>query len=225
MLGFGPTDWAGVNNDGREAAGAIEPYNLITSEFFHKNWAHPRAPRLLSCSVCRLIWDQFTDSRSRKAIEVAEEYADGIVTLKALTAAHKTERTAYEEARKPDRWHCAIAAETACPKNVMSALESVVMTVSGTDQTAFDPLVMPMIHDVFHRRLFNPIILNPTWRTSTVLALATGIYEEKAFDRMPILADALGDAGCDNEDILNHCRGPGPHCRGCFAIDLILGKQ
>ena len=72
---------------------------------------------------------------------------------------------------------------------------------------------------------FRPVTFLPEWRTSTILALATGIYEEKAFDRMPILADALQDANCDNDEILNHCRGPGPHVRGCFLIDLILGKQ
>jgi hypothetical protein len=72
---------------------------------------------------------------------------------------------------------------------------------------------------------FRPITLSPSWLTSTVLSLAQGIYEDRAFDRMPILADALGDAGCDNEEILNHCRAPGPHCRGCFAVDLILGKE
>ncbi|HEV3436705.1 MAG TPA: hypothetical protein VG122_05060, partial [Gemmata sp.] len=72
---------------------------------------------------------------------------------------------------------------------------------------------------------FRPITINSSWLTSTVLALANGIYEEKAFDRMPILADALQDAGCDNENILNHCRQPGDHIRGCWAIDLLLAKQ
>jgi hypothetical protein len=72
---------------------------------------------------------------------------------------------------------------------------------------------------------FHPITLSSSYLTSTVLALAQGIYEEKAFDRMPILADALQDAGCDNSDILNHCRGPGPHVRGCFVVDLCLGKK
>ena len=71
---------------------------------------------------------------------------------------------------------------------------------------------------------FLPVTLNIPWLTSTVLALANGIYQEKAFDRMPILADALQDAGCDNEDVLNHCREPGEHVRGCWVVDLILSK-
>ncbi|AWM42432.1 hypothetical protein C1280_28660 [Gemmata obscuriglobus] len=71
---------------------------------------------------------------------------------------------------------------------------------------------------------FRPVVLNPAWRTSDALALARGIYDEGAFDRLPILADALQDAGCDSDDILNHCRGPGPHVRGCWVVDLVLGK-
>jgi hypothetical protein len=106
----------------------------------------------------------------------------------------------------------------------MSALESVVMTVSGTDQTAFDPIVMPMIQDVFHRRLFNPITLCPSWLTSTVVSLANQMYDSRDFSVMPILADALQDASCENEEVLTHCRGPGPHVRGCWLLDLILSK-
>ena len=72
---------------------------------------------------------------------------------------------------------------------------------------------------------FRPATLDPSWLTSTVVALARGIYEDRAFDRMTILADALQDAGCDSEDVLNHCRGPGPHVRGCWVVDLVLGKS
>jgi hypothetical protein len=71
---------------------------------------------------------------------------------------------------------------------------------------------------------FRPATLDPNWKTSTVLALARGIYDERAFDRLPILADALQDAGCDNEEMLSHCRGDGPHARGCWVVDLVLGK-
>jgi hypothetical protein len=70
-----------------------------------------------------------------------------------------------------------------------------------------------------------PVPVNPAWQTNNVLALAQTIYDDRAFDRLPILADALEDAGCDNADILNHCRQPGEHVRGCWAVDLLLGKS
>jgi hypothetical protein len=72
---------------------------------------------------------------------------------------------------------------------------------------------------------FHTVAVDPAWLTSDVLLLARGIYDERAFDRVPILADALQDAGCDSDDILTHLRGPGPHVRGCWALDLVLGKQ
>jgi len=68
------------------------------------------------------------------------------------------------------------------------------------------------------------IAINPRWRTSTVRQLARGIRDEGAVDRLPILADALQDAGCENPDILTHLRGGGPHARGCWVVDLLLGK-
>src|SRR5262249_12788383 len=72
---------------------------------------------------------------------------------------------------------------------------------------------------------FRPVAVDSRWQPSTVLALAGGIYEDRAFDRLPILADALQDAGCENPDILTHLRDDGPHVRGCWALDLILGKE
>jgi hypothetical protein len=75
----------------------------------------------------------------------------------------------------------------------------------------------------FRSSALDPAIL--AWNEGTVRRIATGIYEERAFDRLPILHDALLDAGCDNEDILAHCRSAGPHARGCWVIDLLLGKE
>ena len=73
---------------------------------------------------------------------------------------------------------------------------------------------------------FRLLRLNPAWRTLDAVVLARGIYDDRAFDRMPILADALQDAGCDNDDILNHCRDTStPHARGCWVVDLLLGKE
>ena len=55
--------------------------------------------------------------------------------------------------------------------------------------------------------------------------IAESIYDHRAFERLPALADALAEAGCSNPDILSHCRGPGPHVRGCWVVDLVLGKE
>jgi hypothetical protein len=63
------------------------------------------------------------------------------------------------------------------------------------------------------------------WNGGTVRKLAEAIYDERAFDRLPVLADALEDAGCSDPELLGHLRGPGPHARGCWAVDLILGKE
>jgi hypothetical protein len=73
---------------------------------------------------------------------------------------------------------------------------------------------------------FRPVALDPAWRTSDVFLLARGIYDDRAFDRMPILADALQDAGCDNDNILSHCHNTNQvHARGCWVVDLLLGKE
>lgn len=82
-----------------------------------------------------------------------------------------------------------------------------------------------LLRDIFGNP-FHPVAIDPAWLTPTVVQLAKGIYEERAFDRMPILADALQDAGCDCDEILDHCRDTNaPHVRGCWVVDLVLGKS
>ena len=82
-----------------------------------------------------------------------------------------------------------------------------------------------LIREIFGNP-FRPPTFKSEWRTSDVMLLAQGIYAEKAFDRMPILADALQDAGCDSDDILSHCRDAKQlHVRGCWVVDLVLRKE
>ena len=81
-----------------------------------------------------------------------------------------------------------------------------------------------LLRDIFGNP-FRPVTtVNPAWRTATVVSLAQAIYEKRAFERLPILGDALEDAGCDDADLLAHCRGSGPHVRGCWALVLLLQK-
>jgi hypothetical protein len=85
-----------------------------------------------------------------------------------------------------------------------------------------------------HRELFGKVLRatvgpglpwSDEWRTDTVVARARGIYDDRAWDRMPILSDALQDAGCNAPGVIGYCRGNGPFCRGCWLPDTILAKR
>jgi hypothetical protein len=85
-----------------------------------------------------------------------------------------------------------------------------------------------VLRDIFGPLPFREVVMDPlllTWKAGVVVKLAQAIYNEMAFDRLPVLADALEEGGCDNEDVLAHLRGPGPHARGCWVLDLVLGRS
>jgi hypothetical protein len=85
-----------------------------------------------------------------------------------------------------------------------------------------------LLRCIFGPLPFRPITFDRSWldwKDSTIPKLAQAIYNDRAFDRLSILADALEESGCDNPEILNHCRQPGEHVRGCWALDLVLGRQ
>jgi hypothetical protein len=81
-----------------------------------------------------------------------------------------------------------------------------------------------LLRDIFGNP-FRPVTFSPSWRTDTAVTLARTMYDSREFSAMPILADALQDAGCDNTDILEHCRSETVHVRGCWVVDLVLGKE
>lgn len=85
-----------------------------------------------------------------------------------------------------------------------------------------------------HRELFGKILRamvgpglkwSDEWRTETAVLLARGIYDERGWDRMSLLSDALQDAGCDDPRVISYCRGDGPFCRGCWILDMVLAKR
>jgi hypothetical protein len=85
-----------------------------------------------------------------------------------------------------------------------------------------------LFRDLFGPLPFRTVAIDPVWlawNDGTVVKLAQGIYDDRAFDRLPVLADALENAGCADPDMLAHCRQPGAHVRGCWPVDLILGKE
>jgi hypothetical protein len=81
-----------------------------------------------------------------------------------------------------------------------------------------------LLREVFQNP-FRPAALEPSCRTALIVQMAKDIYEDRAFEHLPILADALEEAGCQDQAIFGHLRGPGPHIRGCWPLDLMLGKE
>jgi len=171
------------------------------------------------------------DETSRNRIEIAERFADGLAGVDELRTACAPYdfRLCFDADGEPVA--VAAAVLTTCYDSYLAA-SSVEVSLNiaaeianpvavATERTSLAPLLRCIFGNPFR-----PVTFNPAWRTSDLVALARGIYEERAFDRMPILADALQDAGCDNDDILNHCRDTStPHARGCWVVDLVLEKK
>jgi hypothetical protein len=98
------------------------------------------------------------------------------------------------------------------------------LTVAEPEVTNQKEALIALLRDIFGNP-FSPVAFDLSWRTSTVVALAQQMYDSRDFSLMPILGDALQDTGCNSDDILDHCRGDGPHVRGCWVIDLVLAKE
>jgi hypothetical protein len=191
-----------------------------------------RKKRLLACACCRSIWRLLHDERSRTAVQRAEAFADGMVALADLEKGRMDADDAVDESSDRAEEAARIAAQESCWPQMHGenrdddfALHVACDAAHATCNVATEFAAQaPIVRDIFGNP-FRPVTVNPTWRTSNVTTLAQSIYDDRAFDRLPILADALEDAGCDNADILNHCRQPGEHVRGCWIVDLLLGKE
>ncbi len=198
-----------------------------------------RKLRLFACSCCRKVWGLLPDDRIRQLLLTSELFADGIATAQELENAVRASVDFERENR--DEYHPAVAAVTNASTDLYIDAGEVCDKLSATffsqlpdDKASFETNQVEvarqlselslLAHDIFGNP-FRPVTLNPSWLTTTVHSLASGIYDDRAFDRLPILADALQDAGCDNEDILCHCRQTGEHVRGCWALDLLLNKS
>jgi hypothetical protein len=189
-----------------------------TKQEWEQSKISDRKLRLFIVACCRHIWHSMTE-RSRNAVEVGERFADGLASQTELAAAEETVKYVAWNARfafgtDSQAWMAAKAAEIVLRPKVMP------WTIDRKGSQSHNYL-----RDIFGPLPFRPITIDPRWLTSTVVDLATAIYEERVFERMPVLADAFMDAGCDNEQILQHCRTEGPHVRGCWVVDLLLGKS
>jgi len=207
---------------------------------FVRGKASDRKLRLFAVGCCRRIWHLMMDERSRGAVEVAERFADGEASQDEVFGNENVLNGTDMSTFSGSEFFSCNAAYNLVGLEELNYHTNEVRTnaAAAVASAGFAPdlrqewLEASRIEGVHQSDLlrcilgnpFRPITLDPAWLSSTAKQLAAAIYNDRAFDRLPILADALEDAGCTNQDILNHCRQSGEHCRGCWVVDLLLGK-
>jgi hypothetical protein len=183
-----------------------------------------RKLQLFAVACCRRIWD-FLGDVDRWIVELVEESADCQVDYEVVRPLRRS-----QGGGKPTQtvWAYYAVDFLAWPwGNHRSHIAYYVTETiaKGAPREMNLPILMcRLLRDIFGNP-FRPVAFSPDWRSDTTVSLARQMYESREFSAMPILADALQDAGCDNDDILNHCRCDGAHVRGCWVVDLVLGKQ
>jgi hypothetical protein len=208
--------------------------------------ASERKQRLFSAACCRRIWHLYRAPNLRRAVEAVEQHVDGLIGYaqlqQAISAAARS--TAFGGYSTDARVHQAL------PAGVHAAWAAVYTYAIGPNpqgaaqQAAFalyaslhgpprggkakpDPGETRAQAELVRCVFGNPFRPPPApgawlaWQDGLIPNMARAIYEERAFDQLPVLGDALEEAGCADETILAHCRGPGPHARGCWVVDLL----
>jgi hypothetical protein len=167
-------------------------------------------------------------------VDIAEDYADDLASEEKMAAACRDAWEIWSEWPRIDQFTFkAVSAAAWATKPVIGLDEaSIVMQCSLQAECLLGPQEAKGDRAELIREVFgNPFRAGASvlsWSSSgreTILSLADSIYDDPCFEDLPILADALMDAGCNDEHILNHCRSPGAHVRGCWVVDLLLGKE
>lgn len=210
--------------------------------------ASDRKLRLFAVELCRRCRHLLRDKPYRRAVDVAERFADGLADPEELAAAYSEAVDVAEWGREGDHpgplwcaaWSTDAYSRARSEADNPDAPAVLAAAAAMADGRAGAELGVPWaaalgvgravmaatLRDIVYGPR-SPVVVRAswlTWRDGTVRKLAGAIYDERAFGQMPVLGDALEEAGCDSPEVLSHCRGPSSHARGCFVLDALLGK-
>lgn len=189
-----------------------------------------RKLRLFGCACCRRIWHLLSDDANRHLIATVEDHPDGTFYYPDLwPAIEANARVAWE-----DNGYLAVKylGRTYYKVSPVQCIAVAVLVATKVKQQGGDKMAEIGVQAALFRDVvgnpFRPVTIDPGWlhwNSGAVQRLARSIYDDRAFERLSILADALEAAGCTEAEILGHCRGLGPHARGCWVIDLLVGTK
>jgi hypothetical protein len=203
--------------------------------------ATDRKVRLFGCACCRLIWDLLPDPRNRDMVLAIEDHPDGsfsdpdldeAISASSLRECELSSNPVYWVAKYLGRGFYKMTAGTSA---LTVALKAAATVPGGLAREAHMAEQADRLRDILGTLSFRPLPPLPpavlAWHDGTIPRIAEGIYEDRKLPegtldngRLAILADALLDAGCQDEALMQHCREPDVHVRGCWAVDLVLGK-
>jgi hypothetical protein len=191
-----------------------DPHPMLS--FLIQQRASERKLRLFAVACVRRVWDLLPGDRERGVVDIAQQMADG-------RAVNQDVRIARVRADCPPL-HALFGSAVGAADDV--SLSAAITRGRGAGRPAYvaeRAVQAELLREVFGNPIC-PAAVDPAWLTWSnhfVPEMARGIYEDRTFHRLPILADALEDAGCCDALILDHLRGPGSHVRGCWALDAI----
>lgn len=213
-----------------------------------------RQTRLWGCAVARrLAWNHLVDDASCRAIQTAEEFAEGRCQAETLRQVHQEAREVYGDISLAETvvnsgWAASrLAAVLTRPDGEFNhSTVSILARISHAPwsrrstqpyewvhrgdlslRAEADLIQVALVSEIVGENPFRPLILREdvrSWRDGLVVAMAEEILRERTWEHLPVLADALEDAGCESQLLLKHLRGSGPHFVGCWALDLILNR-
>lgn len=194
-----------------------------------------RKLRLFAAACCRRAW-RLLDAGGRAAVEVSERFADGSAGHEELEAAVWANTGRQEVDARTAVDHAAVGAW----RPAVALLAAVCARPLGSDTFLAEAAALDreraaqadLLRDILGSHPLRHAPVPSLWRTHTVVALAQAAYEERGMPdgrldaaRLAILADALEEAGCDDVEVLTHCRSERLHVRGCWLLDALLGKR
>ena len=205
-----------------------EPGPML-DRFRNKGRAHPL--RRFACACLRRVEHLLTGETERRGLEAAEQYADLLLGPEALTEVREAVRAlGVGHGPELDARRAVVAALVADEVYVPAARATAEMAARAVAagnrmRRAEEELAQAnLVRDIFYNP-FRPLLIAASWLTPQVVDLARRIDEARDFRRMPVLAEALAQAGCTSAPLLDHCRAGGLHVRGCWALDAILGRR
>ena len=217
---------------------------------FLRGKASDRKLRLFAVACCRRVWSSLEHEEFREAVRKAEAFADGLAGRAAMLEAHDKARAIFAKLQDKQNGPGAALTASGLPSTLKSFFQRVadaldhpwwedefdrgdrlapaLVTARHAARAAADlqgemRQQTVLVHCLFGNP-FRPPPVCGAWLTPDVIAVVDRVYAERAFDPMPLLADVLEASGCTDADLIEHCRSGGEHARGCWVVDLVLGK-